>query len=75
MDLAYIKIILKTLGVHDLSVVFDDPNRQIITKFKRGGQEHTELISFADIEKALTEGPIQAHSPSLMAVPSKTGTG
>jgi len=75
MDLAYIKIVLKALGVRDLSVVFDDPNRQIIAKFTKGGQEHTELVSFADIEKALTEGPIQAHSSSLMAVPSKTGTG
>lgn len=72
MDLAYIKITLAAVGIHGLSVVFDDPNRQIVATFTRGGQKHTERIKFADIEKALTERPIQAQSLSLPAVSSES---
>ena len=73
MDLAVLKQILRMVGITNLAVRFDDPNRQIVATFIKDSQGHTEFIKFADIEKLFTEGPIQAHSSPLLDVPTQTG--
>ena len=72
MDLAVIKQLLRLMGITDLAVRFDDPNRQIVATFTKDSQGHTEFIKFTDIEKLFTEGSIQAHTHSQIDVPSKS---
>lgn len=66
MDLFVIKQILRLVGITDLVVRFDDPNRQIIATFTKDSQGHTEFIKFTDIEKLFTEQPFQAHTAPLI---------
>ena len=49
-----IKSILKMAGIHDLSIDFDIPCKQIIARFDLAGQPQTKLIPFADIELAFS---------------------
>lgn len=57
MDLVIIKQILRLVGITNLIVRFDDPERQIVATFTKDGQGHTEFIKFTDIEKLFTEAP------------------
>ena len=73
MDLAIIKQILRLVGISNLVVRFDDPQRQIVANFTKDSQGHTEFIKFTDIEKLFTEAPIQAQTSSRTDIPSPVG--
>lgn len=60
MDLAYIKILFRAMGITNLTMRFDDPNRQIVANFTRAGQSHTKRIDFVALERLFTQGPMQA---------------
>jgi hypothetical protein len=73
MDLALIQQILRLVGITNLVVRFDDPNRQIVATFIKNSQAHTEFIKFTDIEELFTEGPSQARTGPQLDVPSPAG--
>ncbi|MBA7518481.1 hypothetical protein ES705_10551 [subsurface metagenome] len=60
MDLAYIKILLQAMGITNLAMRFDDPNRQIVATFRRAGQTQTKRIDFVALEELFTQGPTEA---------------
>lgn len=74
MDLALIQKVLNLVGITNLAVRFDDPNRQIIATFIKDSQLHTKSVKFTDIEKLFTQGPFQAHTSPPVDVPSQIGT-
>jgi len=52
-----LKLILRAIGISELSIRFDTENKQIESRFTQFGQKQSKTIPFGDIEAMFSAEP------------------